>query len=339
MKTIIVLFSLICSQFALAETGFVKIPSGHSVYVNYEPARGDRPTVVLINGLVYELERWDAFANVLKEAGFGVLRYHFRGQSKTLRKELEAGTPSFYQEGLSREGFAKELLEVLDALKLKKVTVVGLSFGAGIAAEFGERYPERTSDLFLLAPLVVSLDRYDPNGAWLNWNLDALKLYWGPQWGPYVYDFYYNWIFRAYMNQKLVPERIPDYMRDIPDDYKEAMFHLVRSMRDFDLKKVKFNLPGHLHMMTASEEDAPALRDQFNAWEGFEKPGTFAYLTPAWHAIPDSSGAYAANLLLSILKGSLGQGKAFYAPVGKRVEVQEYELRKLEERAFSERKN
>jgi pimeloyl-ACP methyl ester carboxylesterase len=301
-----ILLLLCLSVFSRAESGFVQLKD-HQVFVDYSAAAPGKPTVVLVNGLVYGLERWNDFARPLADSGLGVLRYNFRGQSRTLLKELEKGDPDFFRSGLDRRAQAEELAQLLNALQIEKAVIVGLSYGAGIAAEFGERYPAKVEQLVFLAPLVVPLDRYDPNGAWINMNLDALKFWWGPLWGAYVYDYYYNQIYRSYMSQRLVGDRIPAEMRGHEEAYKESIFHLVRAMRDLDLRTFRFaKLEGRVHMLLASEEDAPALKDQFLAWKNFGKGGSLILLAPAGHAIPDSAGAFAAEVVTKILSGFEG---------------------------------
>lgn len=339
MKFLLLLGALLLPFTASAGTGFVKLPDGHFVYADHSPARPGQPTVVLVNGLVYDLGRWKEFARPLAESGYGILRYYFRGQSKTLRKELEGGQPDFFRSGLDRRGFALELAQLMDALEINKGIIVGLSYGAGIAAEFGSLYPERVEKLVFMAPLVVPLDRYDASGAWIHQNLEALRFWWGPLWGAYVYDYYYNLIFRAYLNQRLVPERIPEEMSDIADAYKESTFHLVRAMRDLDLRTYDFpKLKGRVHLMLASDEDAPALKDQFAAWRGFKaSQGSLVYLQPAWHAIPDSSGEFAAGLLRLIQEKGLSG--VFYAPVEKGELVPVASSEELERAVFEGKKD
>jgi pimeloyl-ACP methyl ester carboxylesterase len=133
---------LLCLQIlAQAETGFVKLPS-HEVFVSYSAPAPGKPTVVLVNGLVYDLDRWNDFARPLAESGVGVLLYNFRGQSRTLLKELENGEPEFFRDNLSRAELAEELSHLLDALQIEKASIVGLSYGAGIAAEFAALFFE-----------------------------------------------------------------------------------------------------------------------------------------------------------------------------------------------------
>lgn len=337
---LLLLLTLFFTHPAFAKSGYVKLSDGHEVYVDHHSARRGKPTLVLVNGLVYHMDRWNEFAAPLKKEGFGILRYYFRGQMLTLRRELEQGTPEFFRTGLSPEAFAEELHGVLDALKIRKAIVVGLSYGAGIAAEFADRYPERVEQLIFQAPLVVPLDSYDPQGAWIQWNLDYLRLFWGPLWGPYVYDYYYNLIYRSYMNQRIVPERIPPEMQDIPEEYKEAVFHQVRAMRDFDLRRYRFSeLEGRVHMMLASEEEEPALKDQFRAWNGFDREakGSLLYFAPSWHAIPDAIGSLAAEVTkrIALRDARFADGKVygFDAESGKAVPFRD--AGELEKNIFS----
>jgi len=288
--------------------GFVTVEQGHEVYVEHHAAARNKPTVVLVNGLVYDLKRWDPYVAKLKAKGIGVVRYNFRGQSKTLLREVESkSTPEFFARGITYQNLAQELAQVLDSAKVSgKVTVVGLSYGAAIAAEFANVYPQRVDNLILMAPLVISLDHYDPMGAWIRWNLDAIRLWWGPIWGPAAFDFYYDAIYRSYLvDQRLTPERIPEEMHAIAGVYKESIFHQVRAVRDFNLKSYSFKNGPRTHLLLASEEDRLAFADQLRAWEAWDPTarGSLVYIEESSHAIPDAAPETAARLTLQILGG------------------------------------
>jgi pimeloyl-ACP methyl ester carboxylesterase len=328
-------------HFANAESGFVKLPAGHDVYVDYQEAKPGQPTYVLINGLVYDLGRWDSFAAPLANQGAGILRYYFRGQMDTLRRELKNGRADFFDRGISRADLALELSQTLNALKINKAVVVGLSYGAGIAAEFGLRYPSQVERLVFLAPLVISLDKYDANGAWINWNLETLRIMWGPFWGPVIYDTYYNWIYRNYMNERLSSDRIPAAMQDVSAAYKEALFHQVRAMRDFDLRGMRFpGLEGKVDLLLAQAEETPALKDQFRVWNGLGKfQGNLVYFSPAWHAIPDAIGNWSAEIVSSLVNSDrrFKQGETYYSVPSERWNgIRTEDVKSLEEKALSE---
>ena len=347
MTKLLLLLALLAPSFApaaFADEGFVQLPMGHEVYVDYQAARPGKATFVLVNGLVYNFSRWNPLANRLQKEGYGVLRYYFRGQLDTLRRELKKGEPSFFRDGLSPQVYSQELAELVDRLELKKVVVVGLSYGAGIAADFGERYPQKVEQLNFLAPLVVSLDRYDSAGAWVQWNLSAIKIFWGPIWGQWAYDQYYDWIYRNYMRDRLDQSRIPVEMQDVAEAYKETVFHQVRAMREFDLRQSRFaKLKGRVNMLLASTEEERALRDQFSAWSRFDQAqGSLVYLSPAYHAIPDVQGDWAAQLLMSLLEGNdrLKKGLAYYSnPKDGWAGVQATNANDLEARAMKEPRN
>lgn len=293
---------------AKAEKGYIRLRDGVARYVETTPARDGKPTIVLINGLVYPIARWGAFRQDLLKNGYGVVNYYFRGQHLTLKKEAdEKTTPAFFSKGLDSAILADELDQILTAVKIMEpVTVVALSYGAHIAADFAHRHPARVKDLVFMAPLVISLDHYSPEGQWVLWNLDLLKLTWGPFLGPVFYEAAYAQIYRNYLGARIVPDRVPEELEDRPEVYKESIFHLVRAARDFDLRQYDFaKVQGRVHFMTAGEEEKPALEDQKEAFAGLspKKAGALLHFPKSWHAIPDSEGVKAGQWLRALLEG------------------------------------
>lgn len=267
------------------------------------PAIQKKPTIVLVNGLVYDLKRWETLRKDLNSKGYRVFNYYMRGQFKTLRAEVETlKTPAFFKSGLTVQDLAAELQELRQNLFPEdQLVVVGLSYGSSVASEFAKSYPQNISDLFFLAPLVLPTDRYNPQGQWIFQSLEWIKLWWGPFLGPRFYDEAYNWIYRSYLGQRIVPERIPDEMKDLADQYKESIFHLVRATRNFDLRLVSY--PGleknSVHYFLAQEEDQKVFADQVSAYDGTspDQKGFFIFLEESGHAIPDSRPLQASRYL------------------------------------------
>lgn len=52
------------------------------------------------------------------------------------------------------EGYADFILNFLDKLNIKKINLVGHSFGASVALKFFDKFPERIVKLFLISPVV-----------------------------------------------------------------------------------------------------------------------------------------------------------------------------------------
>jgi pimeloyl-ACP methyl ester carboxylesterase len=314
------LFSLsFLSRSALAQSkihkGFVKLADGVERYVEYSAPQGNKPWIVMTNGLVYELERWGSMDEELRRQGFGLVHYYFRGQDWTLNNEVDQfGEPSFFQTGFELKDFALEIKQILEQLKIKdRVIVVGLSYGAHAAATFAEQYPEKVEELIFLAPLVVPLERYQPQGAWLDWNLAWVKALWG----PYFYEYAYRQIYGSYLETRVSPDRVPEHLSDIPEIYKESLFHLVRVTRDFDLKDYKFETlkKNSVFFMVAQEDTPLAFNDQIAAFDGVDEnsQGAMIWLPDSSHAIPDSEPQKAARYLQHIIDRDprLEQGKKY----------------------------
>lgn len=98
---------------------------------------GDGPTVVLLHAGVCDRRMWDPQWPALLDAGYRVVRCDFRGFGET-----PAAT------GPARDD--DDVHDLLDALGLPAVTLVGSSYGGSIALNVAARWPGRVSDLVLL---------------------------------------------------------------------------------------------------------------------------------------------------------------------------------------------
>lgn len=285
---------------------FVKLSDGVERYVEFTPPKGNRPWIVFTNGLVYEIDRWQALDTELRKQGYGIVHYYFRGQDLTLRREVEtAKTPSFFQKGLAPQDFVQELKEIVQSLKIRrKIILVGLSYGSHVAANFAQTYPQAVEKLVLMAPLVVPLERYQPMGMWLDWNLASVRM----MWGSFFYEFAYRQIYSAYLNSRASGDRIPTSLQDMPNEYRTSLFHLVRVARDFDLRNYSFPKlgPNSVHFLLAQEEFPQALTDQNVSYDRVDKnaQGSLFWLPESQHAIPDVQPALAAKILDGLIQGS-----------------------------------
>lgn len=319
--------SLFAGSFAQSETLKVKLKDGIPRVVDWTPGNPALPPVVLVNGLVYNYSRWNPLAEVLAEKGYPILRYYFRGQHNTLLAELKQDSyPKFFTDGLTSEQMGDELSEILTTLKITQpVVVVGLSYGAHIAAQLAERHPKQVKQLVLLAPLVKSLDKYDSQGAFLNWNLEQIRFWWGPFLGPAFYEYAYGFIYRGYLSQRVVPERVPSELQDYPNEYRESLFHLVRAVRDFDLTDKKFaKLPARsVTYIVAQEPTAQVFVDQVTAAKTLKKKAlqSLIYLPESTHAVPDTNGPEAALIIDRIIQreNSLTAGESWVLRQGQLV--------------------
>ena len=149
-----------------AEIGgsFVRLPGGTTHYEISGPEAGQ--PVVLVHGSTIPMYVWDQQVNDLAKAGFCVLRYDQYGKGFSDRPEGS----------YSQEFYRKQLLELLDALKMRKpVDLVGLSMGGGLAVDFTANHPDLVRRLVLVAPMINSI-KNDTN----------IKLLRPPVWGEFL---------------------------------------------------------------------------------------------------------------------------------------------------------
>src|SRR5829696_626576 len=110
-------------------SGFAEV-NGTKLY--YEAA-GEGPAVVLVHGGLVDSRLWDDQMKPLSRR-FRVVRYDLRGFGKSA-----APTGQFWP--------TEDLRALLDFLKIERATVVGLSLGGIVAADFALEHPERVERL------------------------------------------------------------------------------------------------------------------------------------------------------------------------------------------------
>ena len=113
-------------------SGFAEV---NGTRLHYE-VRGKGPAVILIHGGLVDGRLWDAQMRPLSKR-FRVVRYDLRGFGRS------AAAPEPFSH-------LEDLRGLLDHLKIEKATLVGLSLGGIIAADFALEHPERVERLVLV---------------------------------------------------------------------------------------------------------------------------------------------------------------------------------------------
>jgi pimeloyl-ACP methyl ester carboxylesterase len=121
----------------------IKDTANNGLY--YEITGTGQNYVILIHGFSVDDRMWDEQAVVLAPY-FRVLRYDLPSHGKS--SSLAARTPGWLA-----------LAQLMDQLQIQKASIVGMSAGATIAADFALVHPERVSRLVLVSP---SIDGYVP---------------------------------------------------------------------------------------------------------------------------------------------------------------------------------
>ena len=124
----------------MLETQFVTVHGHKRAYVKAGPRdRPGAPVVLLLHGLGCDRHTWDLVIEDLAEK-FVVIAPDFLGHGESDKPRGD----------YSVAGYANGMRDLLTILGIDKVTIVGHSFGGGVAAQFAYQFPERTERLVLV---------------------------------------------------------------------------------------------------------------------------------------------------------------------------------------------
>ncbi len=101
---------------------------------------GSGPVLLLLHGLGCDHTTWDPIIDQLAEH-YTVIAPDFLGHGESDKPRAD------YSIG----GYANGMRDLLTILNIDKVTVVGHSFGGGVAMQFAYQFPERTDRLILVS--------------------------------------------------------------------------------------------------------------------------------------------------------------------------------------------
>ena len=126
-----------------ASGSFITLADGVTHYELSGPANG-KP-VVLVHGFSVPYFIFDITFEFLVNSGFRVLRYDLLGRGFSDRPNVD------YNSQL----FVRQLKNLLDALDLKNISLIGLSMGGAITAAFISQYPNYVNKYVLIDPAGV----------------------------------------------------------------------------------------------------------------------------------------------------------------------------------------
>ena len=310
MKSLILCLFLLLSvghAFAFDFIGYVKTSNDSELYVQYKEAKEGRATFTFVNGLIYKTEHWHQMTKQLISKGYGVIHYEHEGQLRSFARSMEMheGNPPWMIDGIKRGTSAEQLKDILNHFNIKTTHLVSLSYGSHIISKFANIYPQYLESLIFIAPMIVSLEKYESEGRNFHLWLDSLDLY-GPV-GQYWSNYYYDQIFKWYFSKKPSPSTRSLYGK-YAKKFNKAVFHQAKSVRHFDLKKEEFkninDTAIKIHLMTAEKENNNLLKDQDLFWNSLKKEyrGSKIHILDASHTIPNSATNVSADYLHNIAK-------------------------------------
>ncbi|MCS7098972.1 MAG: alpha/beta hydrolase [Sulfolobales archaeon] len=152
----------------------------------YFEVGGDGEPVVLLNGIFMSTASWLLQKNHLARLGYKVVLHDMRGQWNSSKPEDE----SLY----SLEAHAEDLKNLLNYLSIRRVHLVGTSYGGEVAMLFAAKYREYVNDLTVITS--VSEIHEDLRLTAMRWLEGALSLD--------VEKFVLSWINDVYSERFIV---------------------------------------------------------------------------------------------------------------------------------------
>lgn len=312
MTAIMMRLALVCavlvqgaSVFAQARRnqGFVKVRPDRELFVDYIQPQNGQPTVILMNGLTYSTKQFDAYTSALIRRGLGVLRFDFDGMGQTLLKYAPSTKVIPYDQQ------ARDAKALFTAMGLRPpYSIMGLSYGGGIAIAYSLMYPRDIRHLILFAPFTQPLEGQD---SWIKGQIWATRKMFpfNPASDDELYDYFLHQIVYA-----TYPQAEPVVLEN---PYKlEGVYNIVRGIRKFRAVDSAGMLPnGTVHMVVAGYDQyipRPVLE---TFWSKVNPSAKMSYmvLQGSEHKMPEAFPEFSAAWTYQILKGNpaLYQGQSF----------------------------
>ena len=170
-----------------------------SIKIAYEiSGRGNRGTIVLIRGQGTQLIHWpETFYQSLADRHYRVIRFDNRDtglsskidsvdtqQLETLKKRLTQGES--IDPPYTLIDMAKDVVDLLDELKIEKAHIVGISMGGCIAQILASRYPER---LLSMTSIMSGSNRIPPGLIETLWSKEVSREAYIDEWVDSIRQF------------------------------------------------------------------------------------------------------------------------------------------------------
>jgi|YelNatPaOPRAMG01_1025707.scaffolds.fasta_scaffold12275_2 3-oxoadipate enol-lactonase len=220
-------------------------------YVNneiYYERSGHGDTLILLNGIMMSTSSWTYHVNRFKEH-FDVITFDFKDQGKSSR--LNHDYHIFDR--------SKDLLDLMDDLKIESANLLGVSYGAHVAEYFAIKYPERIKRLILSnATFKVGNHLRELGKSW-----EMVAQTYNPELLFRVsFPFIYSKTFYE-LNFEWIENRLKNASKVTDEEWLNSFIRLSRSGAYFDLSDEigKINLST---LLICADEDMVTPKDAMN---------------------------------------------------------------------------
>jgi pimeloyl-ACP methyl ester carboxylesterase len=280
------------SQPAMADLqGNVTLINEHKIYVDYRSPDTGKPTVVLLNGLTWDTKNWDTFVTNLAPDGLGILRFDMMGQGRTLLNHAPAA------DSIRWEDQVEDLYLLLEKLHIyHPVSLLGLSYGGGIALAFAATHPSKVERLILMAPYTSPVPDQDQ---WVKEQVAYTRLM--NPYNPYTDDELYDYYLKILVYSTF-PLAEPSLLEN---PWKlGAVYQMTRGIRTFNTANVGSLLSEtSMHLLVGDQDQYLDMSyfDEFWDDPALESKETRVNIEACGHKIPEIIPEFAAAWVRMIM--------------------------------------
>ncbi len=279
---------------------FVQLSTGHTLFARHIPAKGDKPTVALMNGLDDAATDWEPIVEMLTADGYGVLNFDFRGQGWSLAID------PFNLKGLDWQSQVKDVEALRSFFGIKKLVVSGLSYGGGIAIAYATVHPESVEKVIAFDPFIAPIE---PQEKQIQSMVDSYMMM-----NPFANrEMVYETIFTTivFSTYHLSEPKILDQ-----PNKQEAVVQLALGMRSFDIFKRYSTLRKNSLVLVGGSEDNLVTQPVLTkVWTTIAKSMRSAYVVMLGlqHRTTTYDPVGSVNIIKEALKadGVLNNGRMF----------------------------
>lgn len=172
---------------------------------------GSRETICLLNGLAMHTPAWYGFLDRFRP-DYDVLLWDYPGQGRSSSNDVP----------YSIDRIASYLVDILDATRIERIHVMGVSWGGFVALEFARQFQHRIHTLTLSGILLSRERLFD-----LYQDL-SLRFYRG---GPEIFELYTHYMYEKIFGAAFVDafwDKLESMREKFHDRYKDRVHALIR---------------------------------------------------------------------------------------------------------------
>jgi pimeloyl-ACP methyl ester carboxylesterase len=250
--------------------------------------------IVFLNGLGDTYHAWTPFMSKLPTRHR--LQVDLRGQGKSLAHRLAHDSNSDFR--ISVETQSRDLLKLLDTLKIEQVDIAAFSYGGGVAFDFATRFPNRVRRLASIVPFILRLDRSFPLQRLMSWQWNTARTF-GliPQSLGHGLEQAYEKFLSAYMNQRY-ESRLSNA------EHRRVAIELTYGIMKFNAFEVLEHLPlKSVYLLTGDCDTLVPTTLYQEFWRRLpdEKRGTWTRINDGEHLLLEQKPEIVEQWLRSVL--------------------------------------